>query len=212
MQKIMFNDKCFLTDLTLEGIKRKTRRPIKVKNIIVRDCDPIFNPADAYYKDHSGYYQLIDGDTGKVIRPRYKVGEIVAVAQSYYKAGIDPGMILGDGSNGFIFNEKGWKNKMYVRPDLMPHQIKITGVCAEKLQDISDEDCLAEGVQLNKRQYDYDGTKRYVVEGIKHWRSIGCTEFDTPREAFAALIDRTSGKGTWKSNPFVFVYEYKLIK
>lgn len=192
--------------------KAEDTKAINVKNIIVQDCDPIFNPADAYYKDHSGYYQLIDGDTGKVIRPRYKVGEIVAVAQSYYKAGIDPGMILGDGSNGFIFNEKGWKNKMYVRPDLMPHQIKITGVCAEKLQDISDEDCLAEGVQLNKRQYDYDGTKRYVVEGIKHWRSIGCTEFDTPREAFAALIDRTSGKGTWQSNPFVFVYEYTLIK
>lgn len=205
MQKIMFNDKCFLTDLTLEGIKRKTRRPIKVKNIIVRDCDPIFNPADAYYKDHSGYYQLIDGDTGKVIRPRYKVGEIVAVAQSYYKAGIDPGMILGDGSNGFIFNEKGWKNKMYVRPDLMPHQIKITGVCAEKLQDISDEDCLAEGIQFDgKAQSFYCGFN--TSTGSKIWLGRN------PREAFAALIDFTSGKGTWQSNPFVFVYEYKLIK
>lgn len=205
MQKIMFNDKCFLTDLTLEGIKRKTRRPIKVKNIIVRDCDPIFNPADAYYKDHSGYYQLIDGDTGKVIRPRYKVGEIVAVAQSYYKAGIDPGMILGDGSNGFIFNEKGWKNKMYVRPELMPHQIKITGVCAERLQDISDEDCLAEGIQFDgKAQSFYCGFN--TSTGSKIWLGRN------PREAFAALIDLTSGKGTWQSNPFVFVYEYKLIK
>lgn len=51
-----------------------------------------------------------------------------------------------------------------------------------------------------------------TLEGIKHWRSIGCTEFDTPRVAFAVLIDRTSGKGTWRSNPFVFVYEYTLIK
>lgn len=205
MQKIMFNDKCFLTDLTLEGIKRMTRRPIKVKNIIVRDCDPIFNPADAYYKDHSGYYQLIDGDTGKVIRPRYKVGEIVAVAQSYYKAGIDPGMILGDGSNGFIFNEKGWENKMYVCPDLMPHQIKITGVCAEKLQDISDEDCLAEGIQFDgKAQSFYCGFN--TSTGSKIWLGRN------PREAFSALIDLTSGKGTWQSNPFVFVYEYKLIK
>lgn len=205
MQKIMFNDKCFLTDLTLEGIKRKTRRPIKVKNIIVQDCDPIFNPADAYYKDHSGYYQLIDGDTGKVIRPRYKVGEIVAVAQSYYKAGIDPGMILGDGSNGFIFNEKGWENKMYVRPDLMPHQIKITGVCAEKLQDISDEDCLAEGIQFEgKAQSFYCGFN--TSTGSKIWLGRN------PRESFAALIDLTSGKGTWQSNPFVFVYKYTLIK
>lgn len=205
MQKIMFNDKCFLTDLTLEGIKRKTRRPIKVKKIIVWYCDPMFNPADAYYKDHSGYYQLIDGDTGKVIRPRYKVGEIVAVAQSYYKAGIDPGMILGDGSNGFIFNEKGWKNKMYVRPELMPHQIKITGVRAEKLQDISDEDCLAEGIQFDgKAQSFYCGFN--TSTGSKIWLGRN------PRESFAALIDLTSGKGTWQSNPFVFVYEYKLIK
>lgn len=205
MQKIMFNDKCFLTDLALEGIKRMTRRPIKVKNIIVRDCDPIFNPADDYYKGHSGYYLLIDGDTGKVIRPRYKVGEIVAVAQSYYKAGIDPGMILGDGSNGFIFNEKGWENKMYVRSDLMPHRIKITGIRAERLQDISDDDCLAEGMQFDgKAQSFYCGFNNST--GSKIWLGRN------PREAFAALIDRTSGKGTWQSNPFVFVYEYTLIK
>lgn len=35
--------------------------------------------------------------------------------------------------------------------------------------------------------------------------------FDTPREAFAALIDKVSGKGTWESNPYVFVYEFELI-
>lgn len=204
MQKIMFNDRCFLTDLTLEGIKRKTRRPIKVKNIIVRDCDPMFNPADDYYKDHSGYYQLIDGDTGKVIRPRYKVGEIVAVARSYDKAHVDPTIILGDGSNGFIFNEKGWKNKMYVRPDLMPHRIKITGVRAERLQDISDEDCLAEGV------IKWDAGQKDIP--FFTYKNAKKPDYDTPREAFAALIDLTSGKGTWQSNPFVFVYEYTLIK
>ena len=34
----------------------------------------------------------------------------------------------------------------------------------------------------------------------------------TPITAFAALIDRISGKGTWKSNPWVFVYEFELVK
>lgn len=32
----------------------------------------------------------------------------------------------------------------------------------------------------------------------------------TPHEAFAALIDKVSGKGAWESNPFVFVYEFEL--
>ena len=205
MKKIMFNDKCFLTDLTLEGIKTHTRRIIKAKNVIARYWNPIFKPTDCYYKDYRGYCQLIDGDTGKIIRPRYKVGEIVAVAQSYEKAGIDPCMILGDGSNGFIFDEKGWKNKMYVRPDLMPHQIKIISIRAERLQDISDQDCLAEGIQFDgKAQSFYCGFNTLI--GSKIWLGRN------PRKAFSALIDRTSGKGTWQSNPFVFAYEYKLIK
>ena len=38
------------------------------------------------------------------------------------------------------------------------------------------------------------------------------TIFLTPREAFAALIDRISGRGTWQCNPWVFVYEFELIK
>ena len=31
-------------------------------------------------------------------------------------------------------------------------------------------------------------------------------------EAFAALIDKVSGRGTWKSNPWVVVYEFELVK
>lgn len=36
--------------------------------------------------------------------------------------------------------------------------------------------------------------------------------FFTPRKAFAALIDKVSGKETWNSNPWVFVYEFELVK
>ena len=36
--------------------------------------------------------------------------------------------------------------------------------------------------------------------------------FPTPREAFATLIDKVSGRGTWKRNPWVVVYEFELVK
>lgn len=36
--------------------------------------------------------------------------------------------------------------------------------------------------------------------------------YDTPREAFADLIEKVSGIGTWKSNPYVFAYEFELVK
>ena len=40
---------------------------------------------------------------------------------------------------------------------------------------------------------------------------IDC-HYPTPREAFAHLIDEVSGKGTWDSNPWVWVYDFELFK
>ena len=40
----------------------------------------------------------------------------------------------------------GYTNKMFVKSDLMPHHIKITNIRMEQLQDISEEDCLKEGI------------------------------------------------------------------
>lgn len=121
---------------------------------------------------------------------RYKPGEVVAVAERY--------KILP------LAAKAGYRNKMFVRADLMPYQIRITNVRVERLQDISDEDCLLEGIE---RVYygDEEWFKAYDTKD-------GCKCAPTPKEAFAALIDKVSGKGTWKSNPWVFVYEFELVK
>lgn len=79
-----------------------------------------------------------------------------------------------------------------------PHRIRINKVRIQRLQDISDVDCMAEGINY------------YEQEGFS-WCSTGDL-FDTPREAYAALIDKISGKGTWESNPYVWVYEFELVK
>ena len=75
----------------------------------------------------------------------------------------------------------------------------------QRLQDISDEDCLAEGIEYiaNARAY-------YVGYNTKTGKR--CWLGSTPKKAYAALIDKVSGKGTWDSNPYVCVYEFKLIK
>ena len=98
----------------------------------------------------------------------------------------------------------GVHNKMFVKAEYMPHQIRITNVRVERLQDISDEDCLREGIleDCPNVQYSFPTEIGYC----------GQYPFNTPREAFAALIDKVSGKGTWASNPWVFVYEFELVK
>ena len=87
----------------------------------------------------------------------------------------------------------------------MPHHIRITDLKVERLQDISDEDCLKEGIYEDSGDDNFPPSIFYEFEGNKD------DGFDTPREAFADLIDKVLRKGIWLNNPYVFCYSFKLI-
>lgn len=187
-KKIMFNDKYGLTQAVLYGRKTMTRRisEDQIRNSIF--CK-------------SGYESI----HGYEIKPKYKVGEVVAIAQSYESVYNEKGLETMDMLVSWLKNHKGWQNKLFVAAGYMIHHIRITDIKIERLQDISDEDCLKEGIYEDSGDDEFPPSIFYEFEGNKD------NGFDTPREAFAALIDKVSGKGTWESNPFVFVYEFKLI-
>ena len=87
----------------------------------------------------------------------------------------------------------------------------IKGIRIERLQDISDEDCLKEGIRKSATDnvigYPFGVRFNYYFGEDKK----GC-RYVTPREAYAALIDKVSGKGTWERNLYVVVYDYQLVK
>ena len=203
MKKIMFNDKFGLTKAVLEGRKTITRRSIPKKLLENIELYAHGNEEELRHRLRAN--------------SSYHVGEVVAIAQSYKDIGErgfvqekptqgDEYIRFGDGGGTehvWAENHAGWTNKMFVKADLMPHHIKITNIRVEHLQDISDEDCLREGIYM-----DYDahgGLPFYDYNNNQH------NGFDTPREAFAALIDKVSGRGTWDSNPMVWVYEFELL-
>lgn len=203
MKKIMFNDNYGLTKAVLEGRKTMTRRIIKTPRTM--EGKDVYGFSVVKYPRIGVPIEVmaLDADGAQInnILPKYKVGEVVAVAQAYR----DIRDIIGDVHDGkSIKFMPGWSNKMFVRAELMPHQIRITNVRIERLQDISEEDCLREGV-CRKIDAHKNPTQFCGFNGMqKLWFS--------PREAFAGLIDKISGKGTWKSNPWVFVYEFELVK
>lgn len=105
---------------------------------------------------------------------------------------------------GKVIFEKGCHNKKFVKADLMPHRIRITNIRVERLQDISEEDCLEEGIWRDDN---------VGLEGTTYWYyGLAYSSFRTAKEAYAAMIDKISGKGTWESNPWVFVYDFELAK
>ena len=221
MKKIMFNDRYGLTQAVLERKKTMTRRivnyPKKFKG--VEDTMLEFNRrigADIYYDcvvcDADGH------ELGQLPLP-YEVGDVVAIAQPYknddvlnYNAYNEDGTAREDGLQRHkeMLGSKGYRNKMFVKADLMPHHIRITDLWFERLQNISDDDCLKEGIHVHNPEpgnpnfigYAYDATPG---TNVKRWW------FHTPREAFAALINRVSGPHTWDGNPWVIAYTFELV-
>lgn len=191
MKKIMFNDRFLLTKAVLEGRKTQTRR--------LEKCLKFYSPADPIW-----------------VNSRYQAGELVAIAQSYkdtYNYMTEHlnelGIIRRFARKLLLDNyrdHKGWGNKMFVKPDLMTHQVRITRVRLQRLQEITDEECLLEGIEKEERT---DGEYNYIF--FDSLRELYIRE-RTPRDAYARLIDALSGKGTWWSNPYVFTYDFDLIK
>lgn len=208
MKKIMFNDKFSLTQAVLEGRKTMTRRIIKCPRTFRGEWVAGFNihrsPSD---KKIVGFPCMYDADEREFdmgeILPKYELGEVVAIAQSYKDCGNMPDFGLDEDGYPIMPKRSGFFNKMLVKADLMPHHIRITEVKVERLQDISIEDCLKEGIEehLKGIQYGFPSNIGY----------IGQYPFSNPREAFSALIDKVSGKGMFASNPYVFAYEFELI-
>lgn len=210
MKKIMFNDGYGLTQAVLDGRKTQTRRMLNPTMFFQRleTYEGWSNEDISAWKRSCN--RRLDEAQGNTLQQmldyalsssRYKVGEVVAVAQKYKDIALDMPVELA----AELIKQPGWNNKMFVKADLMPHRVRITNIRVERLQDISDEDCIAEGIypKANGRWYCYDVVRRM---------GVSYDPYPDPREAYAALIDKISGKGTWESNPWVFVYNFYLVK
>lgn len=108
---------------------------------------------------------------------------------------------------------------MFTKADILTHHIRITKIRIERLQDINPMDCLAEGICLSDQREDLscvapinddkcsDLEYDHSIFGDGPWHL-----HPNAKAAYADLIDHISGKGTWASNPYVFVYEFELVK
>lgn len=192
MKKIMFNNKFGLQDAVLNGTKTQTRRIANVPNTYTAQTRKHSN------SDISFYLVNEDNTPFSYCFPPFNIDDVLAIAQSYEEISKDTH------ENPIIVNGwkkcAGWKNKMFVKACDMIHHICITDIRLDKLQDISEEDCIAEGIIRDGEEYVINAKGK-----------IGKTKYPTAKEAYSHLIDYVSGKGTWDSNPYVFVYEFELI-
>lgn len=205
MDKIMFNKRFGLEQAVLDGIKTQMRRI--VSESLIDDYENWLDDVMCIAVPSGTTYEKIEDFLIK--RSKYVVGEIVAIAQSYKDLGYSETALDISPKDyrivrGTLGQSKGWNNKMFVRADACKHYIRITNVKIEHLQDISDEDCLKEGIMK------WDAGQKDIP--FYTYPNAKIPDFDTPREAYASLIDKLGKRGDWDSNPYVWVYDFELIK
>lgn len=210
MKKIMFNDHYGLTQAVLEGRKTMTRRILNLSE------------EDEAWLDHTFDWDLCESDILESYA-QYQVGEVVAVAQSYLEAyeelladeDWDNHRDKWDVFRHFLFNGedhtvlKGWKNKMFVKSEVMPNRIRFTGRKIERLQSITEEDCLKEGVKKDTN------LGWYYIPNLYIHRKTNTGDpslFENPKAAYLKLCQKLRMVLDYSANPWVIAYTFELVK
>lgn len=111
----------------------------------------------------------------------------------------EPGEQEGDGIRGYVTKHRPsihmprWASRL---------TLIVSDVRIERLQDITEADAIAEGVERMRsgRGY-YDPTHEHGAVHAGIW-------FDTAVEAFAELWNSINGPGAWEANPWVTVTSF----
>jgi hypothetical protein len=202
----------------LEGKKKQTRRIIKPQPLVHNEVVKMPIAIAEYSKIISkyakkGYTQIYTkGQLEGMIGPlcKYKIGDILWVRETWQHTkvlNINP----EDENYGYVYKAddqpwedcEGWKWKpsLFMPLDACRLFLKITNIRAERLQDITESDAIAEGVQN-----EFDTFRNYLDK-----EEMGSYTLSA-KESFETLWESINGEQSWKENPYVWVIEFEINK
>lgn len=211
---IIFNTE-MVKAIILDRRKTQTRSPIKL-NIKKDNKTNSLNGA-VFTIDNKLYFEhnLIENFS------KYKTGDVCYVRETFYplyndedscvyKADYPLHWTAVDAVYGDIETDTETEKRTVWKPSIhMPKKyarifLKVTNVRVERLKDISDDDCIKEGI---KRKIDGSGKSWYSTSIDKE------AEYDSQITPFRLLWNSTAENGyKWEDNPYVFVYEFERIE
>lgn len=184
----------------LEGRKTQTRRLVKYQK--------------AYDIFPNGKKEVEAVKTTENMLPcKYKIGDILWVRETFHKYYSESTGIIYSykADNKLIEDAKIWKPSIFMPREAARIFLEVTNVRVERIQDISEEDAIAEGIES------------WIEERLKskpvHYKMY--SDFDNPNDpalyssnpidSYESLWRKINGKDSWKQNPFVWVYDFKRI-
>lgn len=130
-----------------------------------------------------------------------KPSELPDSAPIRYRGGNDQMALQGFSTN--------WRTSLFMQKRFSRLQLGVTGIRVERLNDCSDDDAIAEGIftKLNKSE---------TIGGYPTATTLDGREIivlpDIAKLEYKALWDSINGAGSWDTNPWVWVVEFRVIK
>ncbi|GMO28587.1 MAG: hypothetical protein Ta2B_09350 [Termitinemataceae bacterium] len=145
-----------------------------------------------------------------VIFPKYQVGDVLWVREKWSDFYVPEVSIIFKADKHCVSDELKWKPSIHMPREAARIFLKVRNVCVERLQNISEEDAKAEGVNSNKFVNDYGcGYKCPKIHKCQY-----CSESKLQSRAFMCLWDSLYAKKGygWDTNPYVWVYEFERVE
>jgi hypothetical protein len=138
-----------------------------------------------------------DGTWPHVAFDGCKPRDMSLIPEGYRKA--EHCLYRADGHAGL----HGWTPAIHMFRWASRITLEVTDVRIERLQDISEADVLAEGIQRWPLGFRVDVSGAPVHE---------CRTFAVAQDAYRWLWEEINGPGSWDANPWVWVVEFEQVK
>ena len=165
----------------LDGRKTQTRRVIKPQPLDV-----------VTYADQRVWYP-------EVIKCPYEVGDVLWVRETFTNSEEYPFIFYKADADDVSIK---WKPSIFMPKSACRLFLQVKSVRVERLQDITEEDAIAEGIERIKK----DGMLSFRSYAVKHDACV------YPYVSFQTLWHKINGPTSWVKNPWVWVIEFEKIE
>ena len=145
------------------------------------------------------------------IKPKFEIGDILWVRETWQttwnenKKSWDT-IYKADG--GYWIDDDGimkWKPSIYMPKEAARIFLEVSNVRVERLKDISEEDAIEEGIEIiHYAENILPVFRNYLLKEKKGTLN--------PRLSFRTLWEKINGEDSWDANPWVWVYEFKVVE
>lgn len=202
----------------LDGRKTQTRRVIKEFPVegfrwagwVVSSVDKK-DEGKATIAPESNSEYCITGNIKKSC-PHGKIGDILYVREAFH-VWIPNGKEIPHyraTNRDRICEELGWKPSIHMPKKFSRIKLEITGIRVERLQDITDKDCIAEGIDLKDFCVCPDDE---FIDGVRFCLNCG-KRFTDIKGEFEELWDSINEKRGYgfEKNPWCWALEFKKLE